>query len=82
MVSCAGTARFVTTDETAHRFVLEASGRESTVALPVAKRFAPVLAGMVFGVAVGTLFGGRRRVVIVIPQPPPHRFLQRAGPTI
>lgn len=54
----------------------------STVALPVAKRFAPVLAGMVLGVAAGTLFGGRRRVVIVIPQPPPHRFLQRTGPTI
>jgi len=193
MVSYAGTARFVTTDETAHRFVLEASGREtrgsgtaaatveatmqeegpstrvtlltdlditgkpaqfgrgvmadvagkltdqfatclagqvgapaeaaagpasatrpavrestasdgeraaavpqrvaapqaadsldlfSTVALPVAKRFAPVLAGMVLGVAVGALFGGRRRVVIVIPQPPPHRFLQRTGPAI
>ncbi len=54
----------------------------SAVALPVAKRFAPVLAGMVLGVAVGALFGGRRRVVIVIPQPPPHRLLQRAGPAL
>ena len=45
----------------------------SAVGLPVAKRFAPVLAGMVLGVAVGALFGGRRRVVIVIPQPPLHR---------
>ena len=52
------------------------------VALPVAKRFAPVLAGMVLGVAVGALFDGRRRVVIVIPQPPPHRLLQRAGRTM
>ena len=29
MVSYAGTARFVATDETAHRFVLEANGRET-----------------------------------------------------
>lgn len=53
----------------------------SAVALPMARRFAPMLAGMVLGVAAGALFGGRRRVVIVIPQPP-HRLLQRAGPTM
>ena len=29
MVSYAGTARFAATDETAHRFVLEANGRET-----------------------------------------------------
>jgi hypothetical protein len=131
--SYAGTARFVTKDEAAHRFVLEGSGREtrgagtasatvevsmseqdadtrvrvvtslevtgkqaqfaapqavspqsvsaqaaapqdaaagsldlvSTVAMPVLKRFGPVLGGLAFGLVLGLLVGHRRRIVIM-----------------
>lgn len=50
----------------------------STGALPVAKRFAPVLAGLVAGLIVGALLGHRRRIVVVM-APVPGQALPRAA---
>jgi hypothetical protein len=51
----------------------------STVALPVARRLAPVLAGLVAGLILGSLLGSRRRVVVIIP--PANRITGRARAT-
>ena len=37
----------------------------STVAMPVLKRFGPVLGGLAFGLVLGLLVGHRRRIVIM-----------------
>jgi hypothetical protein len=49
----------------------------STIAMPMAKRFAPVAAGLVLGLIFGLLLGHRRQPVIVIAQPPQHAFPRR-----
>ena len=37
----------------------------SAVAMPVLKRFGPVLGGLAFGLVLGLLLGHRRRIVIM-----------------
>jgi uncharacterized protein len=49
----------------------------STVAMPVAKRAAPAMAGLVVGLILGSLLGHRRRPVIII-APPPQRVFRPA----
>ena len=48
----------------------------STVAWPLAKQFAPVLAGLTLGVVLGFLLGHRRRPAIVV-APVPVRATPR-----
>ena len=52
----------------------------STVAMPVLKRFGPVLGGLAFGLVLGLLLGHRRRIVIMTAAapgsyPPPRTVL-------
>ena len=53
----------------------------STVAGPLAKRFAPAAAGMTLGVVVGFLLGHRRRIAIVV-APMPMRAIPRGQATL
>jgi len=46
----------------------------STVAMPVLKRFAPVLGGVAFGLILGLLLGHRRRIVIMTAAAPPGGY--------
>ena len=46
----------------------------STVAMPVLKRFGPVLGGLAFGLVLGLLLGHRRRIVIMTAAPPPGGY--------
>jgi uncharacterized protein len=46
----------------------------STVAMPVLKRLAPVVAGLMLGLIFGTLLGHRRRIVIMTAPAPPGTF--------
>jgi hypothetical protein len=50
----------------------------STVAGPLAKQAAPVIAGLTLGVVLGLLLGHRRRLAIVV-APVPTRAVLRAG---
>ena len=43
----------------------------STVAMPVLKRLAPVVAGLMLGLILGMLLGQRRRIVIMTAPVPP-----------
>ena len=43
----------------------------STVAMPVLKRLAPVVAGLMLGLILGMLLGQRRRIVIMTAPGPP-----------
>ena len=43
----------------------------STVAMPVLKRLAPVVAGLMLGLILGMLLGQRRRFVIMTTPVPP-----------
>jgi carbon monoxide dehydrogenase subunit G len=52
----------------------------STVAGPLAKQFAPVLAGLTLGVVLGFLLGHRRRLTVVVaPVPMPSPLGNKAG---
>jgi carbon monoxide dehydrogenase subunit G len=52
----------------------------STVAVPLAKQFAPVLVGLALGVVLGFLLGHRRRLEIVVaPMPMPATSRGRAA---
>jgi uncharacterized protein len=53
----------------------------STVAGPLAKQFAPVLAGLTLGVVLGFLLGHRRRFAIVV-APMPMRAIPRGQATL
>jgi hypothetical protein len=53
----------------------------STVAMPLAKQFAPVLAGLTLGVVLGILLGHRRRLAIVV-APMPMRAIPRGQATL
>jgi hypothetical protein len=53
----------------------------STVAGPLAKQFAPVLAGLTLGVILGFLLGHRRRLAIVV-APMPRRAIPRGQATL
>ena len=46
----------------------------STVAMPVLKRFGPVLGGVAFGLILGLLLGHRRRIVIMTAAAPPGGY--------
>ena len=46
----------------------------STVAMPVLKRFGPVLGGVAFGLILGLLLGHRRRIVIMNAAAPPGGY--------
>jgi hypothetical protein len=43
--------------------------------MPVAKKAAPAVVGLVVGLILGSLLGHRRRPVIVIAPPPQRAFL-------
>ena len=53
----------------------------STVAGPLAKQFAPALAGLTLGVVLGLLLGHRRRLAIVV-APMPMRAIPRGQATL
>ena len=53
----------------------------STVAGPLAKQFAPVLAGLALGVVLGFLLGHRRRLAIVV-APMPMQAIPRGQATL
>ena len=50
----------------------------STAAMPLVKRFAPALAGLLAGLVIGAL-AGRRQRVIVVTVPAPRRGVQRSA---
>jgi len=52
----------------------------STVAVPVLKRFGPVLGGVAFGLILGLLLGHRRRIVIMNAAAPPGGY--PSAPTV
>lgn len=52
-----------------------------TVAMPLVKRFAPVLAGLLAGLVIGALAGRRQRVVVVT-VPAPRRAMQRSAAAV
>jgi hypothetical protein len=52
-----------------------------TVAMPLVKRFAPVLAGLLAGLVIGALAGRRPRVVVVT-VPAPRRGMQRSAAAV
>jgi carbon monoxide dehydrogenase subunit G len=52
-----------------------------TVAMPLVKRFAPTLAGLLAGLVIGAL-AGRRQRVIVVTVPAPRRGVQRSATTM
>ena len=51
------------------------------VAMPLVKRFAPVLAGLLAGLVIGAL-AGRRQRVIVVTVPAPRRGMQRSAAAV
>jgi uncharacterized protein len=52
-----------------------------TIAMPLVKRFAPVLAGLLAGLMIGALAGRRQRVVVVT-VPAPRRGIQRSAAAV
>ena len=46
----------------------------SPIAMPVLKRFGPVLGGVAFGLILGLLLGHRRRIVIMTAAAPPGGY--------
>jgi carbon monoxide dehydrogenase subunit G len=52
-----------------------------TVAMPLIRRFAPALAGLLAGLVIGTLAGRRQRVVVVT-VPAPRRGMQRQATAV
>ena len=51
----------------------------STIAMPVLKRLAPVVGGLMLGLIFGLLLGHRRRIVIMTAPAPPGTFPTRAN---
>jgi hypothetical protein len=52
-----------------------------TVAMPLIRRFAPALAGLLAGLVIGALAGRRQRVVVVT-VPAPRRGMQRQATAV
>ena len=61
-------------DEVAGRVRVKVGPVTSTVAMPVLKRFGPVLGGVAFGLILGLLLGHRRRIVIMTAAAPPGGY--------